>query len=222
MTNHNEDGSRRLSIFNKNYEPNQQQLAHADSSPSASITEQDPFYRSFWDKLINKASVSPPVHDPVLWPLKLLNEFHCQQLERQAMLDAGTWRHYANRQPIKAALTERLAPVKEGIRKIATAYRIIAYPYCQNATDQYHIQATLASDQERHDRNAVELTGEELEVVRQLCQTPRIEITQTGPLDSDYTKTPQPPIPFDPQKRVYNYAEVLKKPQTRLDDPSQT
>lgn len=209
--------------FHKNHEPDKQPLTHAESPPKTSITEQGAFYRSFWDKLINKASISPPVHDPVLWPLTILDEFHCLQLEREAMIEAGTWGHYVNREPIKAALTERLAPIKDSISKIATAYRIIVYPYCKQATDQYHIEGILASDQERHDRSAVELNADEREVVRQLCHTPRIKITKTGVLESDYTQTTQTPIPFDPQKRIYKYADVLKNPQKHLDaNPSRT
>lgn len=45
---------------------------HAAHNP---LTEQDQFYPAFWERFIEKASLSPSGEDPAFWPIKMLQYF---------------------------------------------------------------------------------------------------------------------------------------------------
>jgi|SRR3954470_21593812 hypothetical protein len=114
--------------------------------------------------------------------------------------------------PAKAELAQKLVPLKDTIRRVRTAYEIIAYPQCQERGRRYNIETQLRQDQEFFERDKVELNDAEMDIVRKLCETPRYALRQG-------LKEPQPKIPFDPQKRVYNYAEVLNAPPGKPQQP---
>jgi hypothetical protein len=95
-----------------------------------------------------------------------------------------------------------LAPVKDSIKKIRTAYQIISYPACLSENYREQIEGDLHMDREIHNRDQVELTAPEAAILNRLCETPRYA------LYSD-TKLAEPRIPINPQQRVFKYADVF-------------
>jgi hypothetical protein len=155
------------------------------------LIERDEFYPAFWDRLIQKSSLSPAGQDPAFWPIMMLDELNELIINKEYIRDKA-----------KHALAKKIAPMKETIRKVEKAYSIIAYPYCKQKGPRDLIETWLESDQEAYGRDSVELNDIELDIVRKLCETPRYSLHGS-------TKMLQPIIPIDPQKRVYNYSEVL-------------
>jgi hypothetical protein len=86
-------------------------------------------------------------------------------------------------------LGERFAPYQEHIRNVKTAYEILAYPHCKSAGSREVIEAELAQDQWSNERDQVELNDAELAILSKLTAARN--------------------IPFNPEKRVYQYDEVF-------------
>ena len=84
---------------------------------------------------------------------------------------------------------ERFAPMQQHIRNVKTAYEILAYPHCRSAGSREVIEAELAMDQRSNDRNRVELNDAELAILSRLTAAKN--------------------LPFNPEKRVYQYDEVF-------------
>ena len=96
------------------------------------------------------------------------------------------------------------------MRKIRTAYEVVAYPHIQKLPSetgksyrQELIEDELTADRQIHDRDRVELTQTELGILQRLCETPRYHLGKDG------KQTLQPAIPFNPQQRIYNYADII-------------
>ena len=96
------------------------------------------------------------------------------------------------------------------MRKIRTAYEIVAYPHIQRmpydndkSFRQELIEDELTTDREFNNRDRVELTHTELGILQRLCETPRYHLGKDG------KRTLQPAIPFNPQQRIYNYADII-------------
>ena len=87
------------------------------------------------------------------------------------------------------AIGERYAPMKESIRKVTKAYEILAYPHCKDWGSRENIEDELATDQVMFERDHVELDDAELKILSKLTAARK--------------------LPFDPQKRNYQYSEVL-------------
>ena len=65
------------------------------------------------------------------------------------------------------------------------------------------IEAELRSDREYQGWDHVELTEAEQTIVQRLCETPRYAMGKDG------KRTLQPKIPFHPEQRIYDYADVI-------------
>jgi hypothetical protein len=97
------------------------------------------------------------------------------------------------------------------MRNVRIAYEIAAYSSVQRLPIETEksfmqgiIEQDLKMDQEFNKRNAVELTPAEQALVERLCKTPRYTVDgRTG------QRTLQPQIPFDPDRRIYNYADII-------------
>jgi hypothetical protein len=61
-------------------------------------------------------------------------------------------------------------------------------------------------DRDIRGRDQVTMNDAELEIIGKLCTTPRYKKYRDG------TMMLQPEIPFNPQKRIYNYSEVINDP----------
>jgi hypothetical protein len=164
---------------------------HAERAAGNTLAEADAFYPAFWEKLIDKSSVSPSGEDPAFWPIYLLRE--CESLISN--------RNYIQSLP-KADFAAKLTPIKESLQKVAIAYSIAAYPQCRDWGRRDDIKWELRADRQHRSRDSVHLDDTELALVQQLCETPRYALHRD-------TETLQAPIPFDPQKRTYDYSEVL-------------
>ena len=87
-------------------------------------------------------------------------------------------------------LEKQWAPMRESLKKVKRAYEVIAYPHVKYEGWRECIQAELGREREWQGRDQVELNDAELRIVGKLAATAK--------------------IPFDPQRRVYSYGEVLK------------
>ena len=132
-----------------------------------------------------KLSETPPREDPAFWPVKVLNELHAMIVERDdfAPNARNVWGVSIRE------VGERFAPFKEHIRNVKTAYEILAYPHCKYAGSREVIEGELAQDQHSNERSQVELNDGELAILSGLATAKN--------------------LPFNPEKRVYQYDEVF-------------
>jgi len=132
-----------------------------------------------------KLSETPPREDPAFWPVKVLNELHAMIVERDdfAPNARNVWGVSIRE------VGERFAPFKEHIRNVKTAYEILAYPHCKYAGSREVIEGELAQDQHSNERSQVELNDTELTILSGLAAAKN--------------------LPFNPEKRVYQYDEVF-------------
>jgi hypothetical protein len=131
-----------------------------------------------------RLSETPPREDPAFWPVKVLNELNYIILERDhasGMLNA--WGVNPRE------LGERFAPYQEHIRKVKTAYEILAFPHCKYEGSREVIEDELARDQRSFERDQVELNDAELAILSKLTAARN--------------------LPFNPEKRVYQYDDVF-------------
>jgi hypothetical protein len=172
---------------------------HGESAANKSLTEHDPFYTAFWERFVEKSSVVPLGEDPAFWPANMLIEFNLLEAQRGDLT-----------YPPKAELAEKLAPLQNSIRRMRLAYEIIAYPHCKEPGRREFIEGDLTLDRQIHERDQVALNDGEVEIIGKLCAAPRYK------LHGDGSMTLQPEIPFNPQKRIYNYSEVVNNPSTEI------
>ncbi len=170
------------------------------ATPAA--TEQEAFAQEFWNTFIEKASVIPVGEDPAFWPALMLAEFRDVIAEREHIRDAQ-----------KREYIERLAAMKDTLREVETAYKIIAYPHCTERTSRKIIGTSLETDRQAYGRDQVTLTDAELDILRRICETPRYALTvdESG-RQKEPVAVPLPKLPFNPQQRVYSYASVPVPP----------
>jgi len=99
--------------------------------------------------------------------------------------------------------------MSDSIRRGRTAYEILAYPHLRKREGEdksarhEQIEAELRSSREYQGRDRVELTDAEQAIVQRLCETPRYALGKDG------KRTLQPKIPFNPERRLYNYADII-------------
>lgn len=175
-----------------------------DSSQTRALTDTDPFYPAFWENVIETSSNVPQGEDSAWWPIRVLFELD----------DTVTHRQRSILSPRKAELAAKLAPIHDSIRKIKTAYSIVAYPHT-------NLMRRAVSEQVAHDqkilqiegtpRTQFELNDTELGILRRLCETPRYTDSKRDDHSRHYAspiKMIHPLIPFDPQRRMFRYSEV--------------
>jgi hypothetical protein len=134
--------------------------------------------------VFGKLSETPPTEDPAFWPVRVLNELNYFIVERDHASDTlNVWGVNPRE------LGERFAPFQEHIRKVRTAYEILAYPHCKSQGSREVIEAQLAQDQHSFERDQVELNDAELAILSKLTAARN--------------------LPFNPEKRVYQYEEVF-------------
>lgn len=167
-------------------------------NPQDPSLEQDAFSAEFWEHFIERANISPPGEDPAYWPTKMFLEFNDLLLNREYIRDKE-----------KRAFAEKLAALQETINNVDAAYKITAYLQCKQPHLQKSIAFSLELDREGHGRDQVTLTDAEMEILRRLCKTPRYALTiDETRRNKEPVAMPLPQIPFNPEKRVYRYAEV--------------
>ena len=132
-----------------------------------------------------KLSETPPTEDPAFWPVRVLNELNYMIVNREDATPntPNIWGVSARE------VGERFAPFKEHIRNVKTAYEILAYPHCKSAGSREVIEGELAQDQHSNERSQVELNDGELAILSSLAAAKN--------------------LPFNPEKRVYQYDEVF-------------
>ena len=156
----------------------QRHIRHETNPTEANLPA--PFKDAF-----GRLSETPPKEDPAFWPIKVLNELNYMILER----DHATERPNAwGANPRE--LGERFAPYQEHIRKVKTAYEILAFPYCKYEGSRVVIEDELARDQRAfYERDQVELNDAELAILSKLTAARN--------------------LPFNPEKRVYQFDNVF-------------
>jgi hypothetical protein len=181
-----------------------QRPATPDTSSTRPLTEQDPFYPAFWHNVIEKSSNVPPGENPAWWPIRVLNELD----------ELVTYRDISILSPRKAELADKLGPIQDSLRKIKTAFSIIAHPHCtpyQRAVSELVAHDQRALQYEGTPRTQFELNDTELSIVRKLCETPRYTLAERDENGRRYdspVKVLHSPIPFNPQRRIFRYSEV--------------
>ena len=135
--------------------------------------------------VLGKLSEAPSTEDPAFWPVKVLNELNYMILTRDEAPPGAlnVWGVPARE------MGERFAPMQEHIRKVKTAYEILAFPHCKYEGSREVIDGELYRDQQSFERDQVELNDAELAILSRLAAAKH--------------------IPFNPEKRVYRYEEVL-------------
>jgi hypothetical protein len=111
-----------------------------------------------------KKGFTPSGEDPAYYPVVLLNELNYFIVNREDIKNNPGGGKYA-------AIGEHWAPMKDTLRKIKTAYEIIAYPFCRQEGRRFGIESELALDQQSFDRRSVELNEEELGMLNNVSST---------------------------------------------------
>jgi hypothetical protein len=132
-----------------------------------------------------KLSETPGGVDPAFWPVQVLNELNYMIVNRDEATPGAlnVWGVPARE------VGERFAPFQEHIRKVKTAYEILAFPHCKYQGSRDLIDDELYRDQHSFERDQVELSAPELAILSRLAAAKN--------------------IPFNPEKRVYQYEEVF-------------
>ena len=120
-------------------------------------------------------SETPPREDPAFWPVRVLNELNYFIVERDHATDRpNVWGVNARE------LGERFAPYKEHIRKVKTAYEILAFPHCKYEGSRVVIEDELTRDQRAFERDQVELNDAELAILSKLTAARNLCLTTRG------------------------------------------
>jgi len=129
-----------------------------NTNPEAEPTDRNvpaPFHDA-----LGKLSETPPREDPAFWPVRVLNELTYMIVERDHATDRpNVWGVNARE------LGERFAPYQEHIRKVKTAYEILAFPHCKYRGWRELIDDELYRDQQSFERDQVELNDAELAIL---------------------------------------------------------
>ena len=135
-------------------------------------------------EILKKLSHTPEGEDPLFYPLYVLNEMLYHIATRTDPATAGS---------ITRAIGEKYAPYQASIRRVRTAYTILAYPHLTYYKPwQTHIEGELETDRQLAGRDQVELTDDERLALSRLATAKQ--------------------LPFDSDKKVYSYSEVPISP----------
>lgn len=145
-------------------------------TPAAPVLSSDE--RAFWQNIFDRAHHPQPLSDPKFYPIELL----------------GSTENFilSGRGPTHEEARHKLIPMSETIRKVKTAYEILAYPHCRDLSDRTFIKGDLMLDMDIHERHSVQLTDKENMLLATL-----LKITN---------------IPSVPRKATYSHSEVLTSP----------
>jgi hypothetical protein len=140
------------------------------------------------------AAWAPRGRDPENYPIEVMKQIQSELTERRDRQWAAA--EYLPEDLIQGKqmkaldriIIDKLYSLKESVRKVERAFEIIAYPVWQNQELKENIKEDIVDDTERYGRDKVELNDEELEVIGKLTRVRS--------------------LPFDPEKRVYEYSEV--------------
>ena len=86
-------------------------------------------------------------------------------------------------------LTQQWAPFRQSMLRVKRAYEVLAYPHVKGEGHRYAMRSDLYRDYDHNDRDRITLDDTELTVLK------------TFAVSAD--------IPFDAQRRDYNYADIL-------------
>jgi hypothetical protein len=86
-------------------------------------------------------------------------------------------------------LTQQWAPFRQSMLRVKRAYEVLAYPHVKDDGHRYAMRSDLYRDYDHNDRDHIILEDAELTILKKLA------------VSAD--------IPFDPQRRAYNYADIL-------------
>ena len=173
--------------------------------------EQDHYPPRFWNQFIETASTIPQGYDTVTWPVRMLDELHIRIADWRAS------KYYPDYTPPKPNVAgETLNHHRDSLQRIKTAYEIIGYTYVKSQPEgvfPWHVASSLRyrlkNEQDLRKINTVRLTNSEAAIVQRLCEAPRYSLDEEG------RKMPQPAIPVNPQRRVYQISDVLA-PEPRI------
>jgi hypothetical protein len=70
----NPEGLSQEATVQSNTHQKGQNEPHNEGVADNPLIERDEFYPAFWDRLIQKSSLSPSGEDPAFWPIMMLNE----------------------------------------------------------------------------------------------------------------------------------------------------
>jgi hypothetical protein len=144
----------------------------ANNNPLFSLVEQ---------KLSDASTRTPAGEDPAYWPIPVLDEINYLIVNRENTTQNSSV-------AANSVIGERAAQMKETIRRVKTAYEILAYPHCKDKGRKECIEADLEGDRQMFARDQVELSNEELNMLAKLAGARN--------------------IPVVPDKKIYSYAEV--------------
>ena len=144
--------------------------------------------------VFGKLGETPSTEDPAHWPVKVLNGLYSMIIHRDEASPGvlNVWNVPARE------VGERFAPFEEHIRKVKTAYEILAFPHCKYQGSRDLIDDELSRDQRAFERDQVELNDAELAILSRLAAAKN--------------------LPFNPEKRVYHYDEVFH-PSQEIEPP---
>ena len=86
-------------------------------------------------------------------------------------------------------LTQEWAPFRRSMLRVKRAYEVLAYPHVKYEGHRYAMRSDLYRDYDHNDRDHITLDDAELPILKKLA------------VSAD--------IPFDQQRRIYNYADIL-------------
>jgi hypothetical protein len=138
---------------------------------------------------------APKGRDPESYPIEAMKEIQSELTERIEKQYAAS--EYlpevliqgVQMKAVDQILIDKLYSLRESARKIERVLEIIVYPVLQNQELKKNIKEDLMDDTKRYGRRSdVELNDEELEAIGKLT---RVRL-----------------LPFDPEKRLYEYSQV--------------
>lgn len=155
----------------------------AGKQQDAPIPRLTPVEQNFWQNIITRSGDPGPVEDPLFYPVQTLARAENFILNGTRGPD-GRLRHEEER--------AQITPFLESIRRIKTAYQILAHPYLdylhRGLTEEY-----TARDRSWHERDRVTLSDKEAMILTAITET-------VG-------------IPSDPARRTYLHADVAYSPE---------
>jgi hypothetical protein len=145
-------------------------------------TDSNPLFPLVKQKLSEALTRTPAGEDEAFWPIPVLNDINYLIVNRQYIKDnpGGAAR---------GAFAEKAAQMRETVMRVTLAYDILVYPHCRQQSRKECIEADLTSDNHFFERDQVELSYQERAMLSKLASARN--------------------IPFDPNKRIYDYSEVI-------------
>lgn len=136
------------------------------------------------------AAWAPKRRDPESYPIEAMKQIQAEVAERiQRQYDEA--KHFSPQgrsEALDQIIIDKLYSLKVSIDTVEQAYGIITYPFCKDEKLKRSIKEELEKANDLTGRDKLELNEEELEVIGKMTRVRR--------------------LPFDPEKRIYEYSEV--------------